>query len=336
VANYLIRRLLLSILVLWLVTVLTFIIAHSVPGDPISSVVSDRVNDPKIIESYRRKFGLDKPLLAQYFYYTRNLLQGDMGLSITSQQPVTKDLRRYLPATLELGGGAIVFAVLCGIPLGVIAALKHNRAPDHLARGISLFGASVPVFYLALLSLYLLSFRLQLLPFSGRLEAGVEPPEHITGMYTVDALLRGDLDLFWMAFKHLIQPAIVLGSFSMGIVARMVRSSLLEVMGQDYIRTARSKGLAEFRVVSVHALRNALIPTVTVIGLLIGSLLAGAVLTETTFSWPGVGRYAVNAALKLDFPAILGVTLISAVIYITVNLIVDVLYGVLDPRIRQA
>jgi len=154
-------------------------------------------------------------------------------------------------------------------------------------------------------------------------------------MYTIDSLLQGDLGLFWEAVKHLIQPAIVLGAFSMGIVSRMVRSSLLEVMGQDYIRTARSKGLVEFKVVSVHALRNALIPTITVIGLLIGSLLAGAVLTETTFSWPGVGRYAVNAALKLDFPAILGVTLISAVIYVTVNLIVDVLCGILDPRIRQ-
>jgi len=335
VANYLIRRILLSIVVLWLVSVLTFILAHSVPGDPITSVVSDRVNDPKIIASYRHKFGLDKPVPVQYVYYMKNLFKGDMGLSITSQQPVTDDLRRYLPATLELGGAAILFAIAFGLPLGIIAALKHNRMPDHLARGFSLFGASVPVFYLALLSLYIVSYRLQLLPFSGRLPPGMDPPKRVTGMYTIDSLLQGDLGLFWEAVKHLIQPAIVLGAFSMGIVSRMVRSSLLEVMGQDYIRTARSKGLVEFKVVSVHALRNALIPTITVIGLLIGSLLAGAVLTETTFSWPGVGRYAVNAALKLDFPAILGVTLISAVIYVTVNLIVDVLYGILDPRIRQ-
>jgi peptide/nickel transport system permease protein len=186
-----------------------------------------------------------------------------------------------------------------------------------------------------LLALFVLSYKLQLLPFGERLDTGVTPPARVTGLYTVDALLRGRFDLFGMALKHLIQPAIVLGSFAMGIVARMVRSSLLEVLGQDYIRTARAKGLPETKVVGSHALRNALIPTVTVIGLTTGSLLAGAVLTETTFSWPGLGRYAVEAASRLDYPAILAVTLISAVIYVTVNLIVDLLYGVLDPRIRQ-
>jgi len=321
--------------VLLLVTIVTFIIAHAVPGDPLASVVSDRVSDPAVIESYRRKFGLDQPVTLQYLYYMKNLAQGDLGLSITTSQPVTKDLRRYLPATLELSGAAIIFAIVTGVPLGVIAALKHNRFGDFAARGISLFGACIPVFYLALLSLYVVSFKLDLLPFGGRLEAGRDAPDHVTGMYTVDALLMGNGGLFWEALKHLIQPAVVLGAFSMGIVSRMVRSSLLEVMGQDYIRTARSKGLAEFRVVTGHALRNALIPTVTIIGLLVGSLLAGAVLTESTFAWPGLGRYAVQAATKLDFPAILGVTLISAVIYVTVNLIVDILYGVLDPRIRQ-
>ena len=333
---FIIRRLLLSAVVLLLVTVVTFTIAHSIPGDPISSVVSDRVNDPAVIASYRKKFGLDKPLTVQYVYYMKNLAKGDMGLSITTQQPVTKDLSRYLPATLELSGAAILFAIFTGVPLGIVAALKHNKAPDAIARSVSLLGASVPVFYLALLSLYVVSFRLGLLPFGGRLGPGQDPPPNVTGMYTVDALLAGDLGLFWVALKHLIQPAIVLGAFSMGIVSRMVRSSLLEVMGQDYIRTARSKGLAEIKVVGVHALRNALIPTITVIGLLVGSLLAGAVLTETTFAWPGLGRYAVQAATKLDFPAILGVTLISAVIYVIVNLIVDVLYSVLDPRIRQS
>jgi peptide/nickel transport system permease protein len=334
--RFIIRRILLSVLVLLLVTVVTFIIAHSIPGDPISSVVSDRVNDPEVIESYRRKFGLDKPLPLQYVYYMRNLAKGDMGLSISTQHPVTTDLRRFLPATIELGGAAIIFAIVTGVPLGIVAALKHNRAPDAIARTISLLGASVPVFYLALLSLYVVSFRLGWLPFSGRLEPGQEPPPHHTGLYTVDALIARDFGLFWSALKHLIQPAIVLGAFSMGIVSRMVRSSLLEVMGHDYVRTARAKGLPELRVVGVHALRNALIPAITVIGLLIGSLLAGAVLTETTFAWPGLGRYAVEAAVRLDFPAIIGVTLISAVIYVTVNLVVDILYSILDPRIRQA
>lgn len=332
---YIIRRVLLSVLVLFLVTIVTFAIAHSVPGDPINAVVSDRVNDPRIIAAYRHRFGLDKPITVQYLYYMKNLSHGDFGLSISTQRPVSKDLREFLPATLELSGAAIIFAVVTGIPLGIIAALKHNKAPDAMARGVSLFGASVPVFYLALLALYVFSFRLKWFPFSGRLDAGVDAPRHITGMYTIDALLEGNFGLFWQALHHLIEPAIVLAAFSMGIVARMMRSSLLDVMGQDYVRTARAKGLAEYRVVIGHALRNAFIPTLTMIGLLTGSLLAGAVLTETTFSWPGMGRYAAQAALKLDFPAILGVTLISAVIYVTVNLIVDILYTVIDPRIRE-
>lgn len=335
-ATYLIRRVLLSVLVLLLVTVVTFSIAHAVPGDPIQSIVSDRVNDPAVIEAYRKRFGLDKPLPVQYVLYMKNLARGDMGISITSQRPVTDDLRTFLPATLELSGAAIIFSLVTGIPLGIIAALRYNRMPDHAARAVSLLGASVPVFYLAMLSVFIFSVKLDLLPFSGRLNPGQDPPQNITGMYTIDALLTGDFGLFWEAFQHLLQPAIVLGTFSMGIVARMVRSSLLEVIGHDYVRTARAKGLSEYKVITRHALRNALIPTITVLGLLIGSLLAGAVLTETTFAWPGLGRYAVQAAIKLDFPAILAVTLISAVIYVTANLIVDVLYGVLDPRIRQS
>jgi peptide/nickel transport system permease protein len=332
---YLLRRLLLSLLVLLLVTVVTFIMAHSIPGDPLAAVVNERVAKPEIIAQYRKKFGLDKPLPVQYLLYMRNLARGDMGISLTTQRPVTTDLRTFLPATIELGLAALFFAIATGLPLGVIAALRHNRAADHVARSVSLFGASVPVFYLALLSLFVISYKLKLLPFSGRLDPGTAPPRHITGLYTVDALVTGQFGLFLEALKYLIQPAIVLGAFTMGIVTRMVRSSLLDVLGQDYVRTARAKGLAEARVVGYHALRNALIPTVTVIGLTTGGLLAGAVLTETTFSWPGLGRYAVEAASRLDYPAILAVTLISAVIYITVNLIVDLLYTFLDPRIRQ-
>lgn len=333
-AAYLLRRVLLSFLVLFLVTIVTFALAHSIPGDPLASVVNERVAKPEIIAAYRQKYGLDRPLPVQYLLYVRNLARGDLGISLTTQRPVTRDLATFLPATIELGLAALSFSVLAGLPLGIVAALRHNRAADHLARGVSLFGASVPVFYLALLSLFAFSYKLQWLPFGERLDSGIDPPARITGLYTVDALLRGNWSLFRMAVVHLVQPAVVLGSFAMGIVARMVRSSLLDVLNQDYIRTARAKGLAELSVVGVHALRNALIPTVTVIGLTTGSLLAGAVLTETTFSWPGLGRYAVEAASRLDFPAILAVTLISAVIYVTVNLLVDLLYGVLDPRIR--
>jgi peptide/nickel transport system permease protein len=334
-AAFIFRRVLLSLLALWLVTLVTFILAHAVPGDPINAVVSDRVNDPKIIEAYRERYGLDKPLPIQYIYYLKNLARGNMGLSISTQQPVAKDLRHYFPATAELSLAAIIFATLTGIPLGIIAALNYNKAPDAMARGVALFGASVPVFYLALLCIYIFSLKLGWFPFSGRLNPGVTPPPQKTGMYTIDALLAGNLPLFWQALHHLIMPAVVLGAFSMGIVSRLVRSSLLEVMGQDYIRTARAKGLSEFKVVGLHALRNAIIPTLTVIGLLIGGLLAGAVLTETTFGWPGLGRYAVQAATKLDIPAILGVTFISAVIFIVANLVVDILYSVIDPRIRQ-
>jgi peptide/nickel transport system permease protein len=332
---YLLRHLLLSLLVLVLVTIVTFIMAHSIPGDPLAAVVNERVAKPEIIAQYRKKFGLDKPLPVQYLLYMRNLARGDMGISLTTQRPVTTDLRTFLPATIELGLTALFFAIATGLPLGVIAALRHNRAADHVARSVSLFGASVPVFYLALLSLFVISYKLKLLPFSGRLDPGTAPPRHITGLYTVDALVTGQFGLFLEALKYLIQPAVVLGAFTMGIVTRMIRSSLLDVLGQDYVRTARAKGLAEGRVVGYHALRNALIPTVTVIGLTTGGLLAGAVLTESTFSWPGLGRYAVEAASRLDYPAILAVTLISAIIYITVNLIVDVLYTLLDPRIRQ-
>ena len=222
-----------------------------------------------------------------------------------------------------------------GVPLGIIAALNHDRWPDHLARFITLIGTSIPVFWLGLLLLYVFFYQLKWLPGPGRLDVGMRPPPTITGMVTVDALVQGDWKVFWAALRRLILPSIVLGSFSMGIVARMLRSSLLASMGDDYVRTARAKGLGEQSVVASHAMRNALIPTVTVLGLTAAGLLAGAVLTETIFSWPGIGSFAVAAALRRDYPALLGVTFIVAVIYVMVNLLVDVIYGLLDPRIRS-
>jgi peptide/nickel transport system permease protein len=330
------RRMLLAFLVLVIVSIATFSLAHAVPGDPIEAVLGDRQADnPEVRAALERRWGLDKPLPLQYVYYVGNMLRGDWGESISNRTPVAQELRSRVPATIELSLFALVFAIVIGFPLGVIAALNHDRWPDHISRFITLLGTSIPVFWLGLLLLYVFFYQLKWLPGPGRLDVGMKPPATITGMVTFDALLQGDWKVLSAALRRLLLPAVVLGSFSMGIVARMLRSSLLASMSDDYVRTARAKGLGERSVVASHALRNALIPTVTVLGLTSAGLLAGAVLTETIFSWPGIGSFAVSAALKRDYPALLGVTLIVAVIYVLVNLLVDILYGLLDPRIRS-
>ena len=330
------RRLLLACVVLAIVSVATFSLSRAVPGDPISLILGDRQADnPEVRAALERRWGFDKPLPLQYFYYVGNLLRGDWGESIASRTPVAQELRERVPATIELSLYALAFALSFGVPLGIIAALNHDRWPDHLARFLTLLGTSIPVFWLGLLLLYVFFYQLKWLPGPGRLDVGMRPPPTITGMVTVDALVQGDWKVLWAALRRLILPSVVLGSFSMGIVARMLRSSLLASMGDDYVRTARAKGLGERSVVASHAMRNALIPTVTVLGLTTAGLLAGAVLTETIFSWPGIGSFAVAAALRRDYPALLGVTFIVAVIYVMVNLFVDVVYGLLDPRIRS-
>jgi peptide/nickel transport system permease protein len=330
------RRIVLAFLVLVIVSIATFSLAHAIPGDPISLVLGDRQADnPEVRAALERRWGFDKPLPVQYVYYVGNLLRGDWGESIANRAPVADELRERVPATMELSLFALGFAILTGVPLGIIAALNHDRWPDHLSRLITLLGTSIPVFWLGLLLLYLFFYQLKWLPGPGRLDVGMRPPPTITGMVTVDALIQGEWDVLRAALKRLVLPSIVLGSFSMGIVARMLRSSLLASLGDDYVRTARAKGLSDRHVVVDHALRNALIPTVTILGLTTAGLLAGAVLTETIFSWPGIGSYAVAAALKRDYPSLLGVTLIVAVIYVMVNLFVDIIYGLLDPRIRS-
>jgi peptide/nickel transport system permease protein len=330
------RRLLLACVVLAIVSVATFALTHAVPGDPISLILGDRQADnPEVRAALERRWGFDKPLPVQYFYYVGNLIRGDWGESISSRTPVAQELRERVPATIELSLFALAFAIALGVPLGIVAAINHDRWPDHLARFLTLLGTSIPVFWLGLLLLYVFFYQLKWLPGPGRLDVGMKAPSTITGMVTFDALLQGDWKVLLAALRRLILPSIVLGSFSMGIVARMLRSSLLAAMGDDYVRTARAKGLAEQSVVASHALRNALIPTVTVLGLTAAGLLAGAVLTETIFSWPGIGSFAVTAALRRDYPALLGVTFIVAVIYVMVNLLVDVVYGLLDPRIRS-
>ena len=335
--RFIARRLVLSLFVLCLVSIGTFLLTQAVPGDPITAIISDRQADnPEVRAALERRWGLDKPLPVQYGYYVRNLLHGDMGESISKRRPVAAELKQRVPATIELTFFAMAFAIVVGVPLGIVSAIRHDRWPDHVARFLTLIGTSVPVFWLGLLLLYVFFYRLHWLPGPGRLNVGMKPPETITGMVTLDALLTRDWDVLYAALRRLVLPSIVLGAYAMGIIARMLRSSLLTALGDDYVRTARAKGLLERRVVVGHALRNALIPTVTVFGLTFASLLAGAVLTETIFSWPGIGGFAVSAALKLDYPGLLGVTLVVAVVYVLVNLAVDIVYGILDPRIRAA
>lgn len=334
--QYIARRLVQAVVVLLFVSVAVFALMHAVPGDPLAAVIGERQADrPEVRAALESRYGLDKPVPVQYFYYIRNVVtKGDLGTTISTRQPVSEELGNYIPATIELSIGAMIFALGVGVPLGIISAIRPNRWQDMLARFISLIGTAMPVFWLGLLLAYLLTFKLQWLPRAGYKETGMKEPDRVTGFLVIDSLLDGNWEFLQSYLTHMILPAIVLGSFAMGIIARMLRSSLLAAMQDDYVRTARAKGLAESRVVRSHALRNALIPTITVIGLTFSSLLAGAVLTETIFSWPGIGQFAVKMALKLDYPGLLGVTLFVAVAYILVNLVVDVLYGVLDPRIR--
>ncbi|MCC6792939.1 MAG: ABC transporter permease [Thermomicrobiales bacterium] len=333
--TFILRRLVLSLLVLFIMTIATFSLAHAVPGDPLATLIGERQADnPKVRAVLEQRWGLDKPLPVQYAYYLKNLLRGDMGESIMTRNPVTEDLSNLVPATFELTMFAMIYAALIGVPLGIIAAVKQNRWPDHVSRFISLIGTSVPVFWLGLLLLFVFFNQLRWLPGPGRLDVGMEASPRVTGLFTVDAAIAGDWDVFNSAIRHTIMPAVVLGSFALGILQRMLRSSLLASLSDDYVRTARAKGLSERHVVVSHALRNALIPTVTILGLTFANLLAGAVLTETIFSWPGIGQYAARAALRLDYTALLGVTLTIAVGYTLINLIVDISYGILDPRIR--
>jgi peptide/nickel transport system permease protein len=333
--EYVIRRLLLVPPLLLGVTLVTFLLSHSVPADPVSAHLGQSAQlDEAIVAAFKREWGLDRPLHEQYLAYLDNLRQGKLGRSIVSKRPVEQDLAQYLPNTILLATAAILVAVVVGVPLGVISAVKRNHPIDHLVRAVALIGVSMPVFWLALVSLLIFYSWLDWAPGPGLLDNRFIAPPRVTGFLPIDAIVAGEWAVFWNALHHLMLPAVVLSSFSVGLIARVTRSSMLEIISQDYIRTARAKGLIERVVVIRHALRNALIPTVTVVGLAYGNQLGGAVLTETIFAWPGIGRYAYQAASSFDFPAVMGVTMLIAAIYIGVNLIVDILYGVLDPRIR--
>jgi peptide/nickel transport system permease protein len=337
VARYIARRLLLMVVAAVGVTLISFIISHAVPSDPVVANLGQQASQrPEIVAAYKARWGLDRPPHEQYLTFLANLTHGDLGTSLTTRHPISADVAQFLPATIELASVAILFAIVVGVPLGVFSALYRDGPIDHVARVVSLVGVSIPIFWLATVSLVVFYAALKIAVGPGRLGSGLEAPTGVTGLYTVDALLKGDLAAFRSALEHLVLPALVLGSSVMGLITRVTRSSLLEVLSQDYVRTARAKGLLEHIVVLRHALRNALIPTVTVLGLAFGSLLSGAVMTETIFAWPGLGRYAYQSAISNDFPSIMGVTFVIALMYILVNLVVDLAYGMLDPLIRYA
>jgi len=333
--RFLAKRLALLVLVLLGATVITFVISHAVPSDPARMWAGPRAG-PTQLEQARRELGLDQPLYIQLAVYISRVFRGDLGVSIHTRRPVLNDIAAFFPATFELTTFAMIIALALGIPMGVVSATRRDRLPDHAARIFSLTGVSVPIFWLGLLAQLVLSSTFHILPTSGRVDSSllaIAPPA-VSGLYLLDALLAGNWPFFASAFVHILLPALTLSYASLAIVTRMTRSTMLEVLGQDYIRTARMKGLPERAVLYKHALKNALIPILTIVSLCYGFLLAGAVLVETIFDWPGMGLYATNAILTLDLPAIIGVTLIVAVIYVMINLVVDILYTLVDPRVR--
>jgi peptide/nickel transport system permease protein len=329
------RRLLLLGPMLVGITLLTFLLSHAVPADPVTASLGEQAAaDPQVVAAFRHEWGLDRSLPEQYAIYLWNLLHGNFGVSISTRQPVWLDLRQRFPATIELAVVAMGLSVLIGIPLGILSAVRRDSVIDQVTRVFSLVGTSVPLFWLGLVALVVFYARLGWAPPPGRLSAALASPPMVTGFLLVDALLAGQPVVALDALRHLALPAVVLSTYNLGILARLMRGSTLDVLGEDYIRTARAKGLAERVVTLRHAARNALIPVVTLIGLSFGRLLSGAVIIESVFAWPGLGLYAFRTATSLDFPAIMGVGIVVASVYVVANLLVDVAYALIDPRIQ--
>src|SRR5437868_894111 len=316
------------------ITLLTFLLVRLIPGDPIEALAGERGIDPVRHEQLRHEYGFDRPVLVQYGIYIARVLHGDLGISAVTHAPVIKEFGALFPATLELASCAMLFAIIFGLPAGIIAAVKRNSIFDHGVMGISLTGYSMPIFWWGMLLILLFSVQLGLTPVSGRLAVQyfVEP---VTGFLLIDTIIAGDWGAFRSALSHLVLPMIVLGTVPLAVIARMTRSAMLEVLGEDYIRTARAKGLPTFRVIAIHGLRNALIPVVTVIRLPVGVLFTGAILTETIFSWPGIGKWLIEGINRRDYPVLQGGTLLIGAMVMTVNLLVDLTYGLINPRIRR-
>ena len=319
------------------ITLLTFIFVHLIPGDPVMIMAGERGLSPERHAYLMAELGLDKPLWQQYLNYLNGILHGDLGISLKSRIPVWDEFLPRFKATLELGVCAMIFAVSVGIPVGVLAAVKRGSIFDHTAISVSLAGYSMPIFWWGIMLIMLVSVKLDLTPVSGRLADSVflDDSNPLTGFMLIDTFVWGEEGDFLDAVHHIILPAIVLGTIPLAVIVRMTRSSMLEVLGEDYIRTARAKGLSRARVILIHALRHAMLPVVTVIGLQVGTMLAGAILTETIFSWPGLGRWLIDALQRRDYPVVQGGVLLIATMIIFVNLLVDVLYGIVNPRIRH-
>ncbi len=330
--KYILKRILMLIPVLIGVSIIVFLIMRVFSPDPAPIVLGQHAT----IEStnaWREANGLNSPIYVQYFDFIKGAVTGDFGTSYYTKTPVVDEILSRFPATIELAIAAIIFASLIGILLGIISAVKKNTLVDHAGMIIALIGVSMPIFWLGILMIILFAGILHILPSGGRIDPLLQPFGG-TGLYLIDTLVSGDIEAFVDALRHIILPALALGMYSMAIIARMTRSNMLDTMNQDYIRTARAKGIREGKVIKHHALRNAMIPVTTVIGLQLGSLLGGAVLTETVFSWPGIGNYTVQCILKSDFPVVQGVVLLIACTFVLINLLVDIIYAFIDPRIK--
>ena len=314
------------------VSIVVFFMVRAIPGDPAQIMLGQQATQEQV-QQIRENMGLDKPIFVQYGLFLKDALRGDLGDSIVTGRPVTTELLTRLPATLELTTFAMLIAILVGIPVGVISAVRQYSLLDKSTSVLALTGISMPIFWLAMILVVIFGVNLELLPFPGRLDptTGITA---ITGFVLVDSLLTLNFAGFWDGLLHLIMPALALATIPMAVIMRMTRSSMLEVMNEDYVRTARAKGVVPWRVVFKHALRNAMLPTITVIGLQAGLLMGGAIITETIFSWPGIGLYAYNSISARDYASVQGVVLYGALLFVLINLLVDILYAILDPRVR--
>ncbi len=330
--RFVVRRLLLLVPILLGLSILVFLWIRALPGGPAQGLLGERAS-PEAIAQVRHHFGLDRPIYEQYWAYVKTTASGDLGISIVSRRPVTTEIRERFPATIELAFAAMIFALSLGLPLGFYAAKHHGSTFDHASLVGSLIGISIPIFFLAIILKYVFAVRLGWLPSIGRQDVLIEA-EHPTGFYVLDGIVTGNWNAAWDAVQHLILPAIALGSIPLAIIARITRASALDVQNEDYVRTARAKGMSPGIVDRRHVMRNALLPVVTIIGLQFGLLLGGAVLTETVFAIPGMGSWLAQAIFNRDYPVIQGGVLFLAVVFVIVNLIVDISYGFLNPRIR--
>jgi peptide/nickel transport system permease protein len=329
------RRLPLLIVLLGAISLAVFALTQRLPGDPAFIAAGGGDATPEMIAHARERLGLDRPVWVRYLYYMRNAVHGDFGRSMVNSKPVLEDIRKFWPASVELALAAIAISALVGIPLGVVSAVGAGRWLDKLITPGSVFLGSMPIFWLGLMAVLVFYRVLDVLPAGGRLTVGLTPPPAVTGLYLVDALLARQPAVFLDALRHIVLPAAILSVISLAMITRVTRAAMLDILHEDYLRTARAKGVPESRVVLKHALRNASVPILTVVGLQLGQLIGGVVVTETIFSWPGLGLYAVTAVENQDYPAIMAFTLVSTVAYVTINLVVDLLYPLLNPQTRR-